>query len=124
MRIKDFMRQLFESRIAEEKRILVDREIYRKTFFSQECTWDDRRFNLEMLESERIVGIETLDSETKVITEYKASVSPLSVQTNHRRYHLVFVEGSLKISHVDRQCPLCHGKGKDECISCKGKHWI
>jgi hypothetical protein len=27
------------------------------------------------------------------------------------------------ISHVDHECPVCHGQGDELCFGCKGKHW-
>jgi hypothetical protein len=121
--IEQFMRELFEVRIAEEKRILAERAAYRKRFFAPDCRWDNRQFTLEM-KTEKIVSIEGSESEPSVVTEFKASVSPPSAQMNRRRYRLKAEGDSFLISHVQLQCPYCHGQGDEGCMSCKGKHWL
>ena len=122
--IEKFMGQLFRARIEEENRILANRSPYRQKYFTPDCRWDNRAFTLEMLETERIISIEVSDSEAAVITEYKASVSAPSAQINRRRYHLQAGGDRWLISHVDHQCPLCHGQGDESCFGCKGKHWL
>ena len=118
------MTQLFRARIEEEKRILANRAPYREKFFTPDCRWDNRAFTLEMIETERIISIEGSDSQAAVVTEYKASVSPPSARINRRRYHLNAAGGSWLISHVETQCPHCHGQGDESCFGCKGKHWL
>jgi len=118
--IKDFMRELFDARIAEERTILANRAPYREKFFVADCLWDSRRFTLEMIESEKIVSIDDSDAQPVVITEYACSVSPLS----RRRYSLRSESNSFLISSVEAECPLCHGHGDENCVACKGKKWI
>jgi hypothetical protein len=122
--VADYMQELFDTRIAEEKTILANRASYRQKFFSADCLWDSRRFTLEMIESERIVSIEDLGSQTLVITEYTASASPPSARTNRRRYHLKIQDDNFKICCVEALCAYCHGSGDESCMMCKGKHWI
>ena len=121
--VQEFMRELFHTRIAEEKRILASRASYRDLFFTPDCSWDSRRFTLEMLETERVNSIELSDSKAVVITEYKASVSALGAQINRRRYHLILECGRFLICRVELQCPYCHGQGDAKCLGCKGSHW-
>src|SRR5947209_1741310 len=121
-RIDDFMRDLFQARIAEEKAILANRTQYRKRFSAPECTWDNRQFNLEMIQSERILQTENSGSHLLVTTEYTASVSPPGARTTRRRYHLRAHGDSFLVFSVERQCPYCHGEGDETCTGCKGKH--
>ncbi len=123
-KVEDFMQELFQTRIAEEKSILANRAAYRKRFFTSDCRWDNRQYTLEMIESERIVGVENSGSEVAVITEYKASVSPPSAQINRRRYNLKTESDHFLICRVELQCPYCHGHGDNGCMGCKGKHWV
>ena len=122
--IKDFMRELLDARIAEEKAILANRAPYRKKFFTSDCLWDSRRFTLEMNESERIVNVDDSGPQPTVITEYTASVSPPSARINRRRYQLKTNADSFLICRVESECSLCRGRGDADCIGCKGKHWI
>jgi hypothetical protein len=123
-RVEEFMQELFRARITEEKRILANRVGYRKRFFAPYCRWDNRAFTLEMIETERIVNIESSNLDVNVITEYKASVSPISAQINRRRYHLEAAGDSWLICSVAMQCPHCRGQGDKGCVGCKGKHWL
>src|SRR5215212_5911248 len=100
-KVELFMQELFQARIDEEKRILANRVSYRKKFFEPGCRWDNREFTLEMIETERILSIEGLNSNILVVTEYKASVSDPSVQINKRRYHLQAFDDSFLISDVE-----------------------
>ena len=122
--LEEFMRQLFQTRIAEEKKILSDREPYRKNFFTPDCFWDSRRFTLEMIESERIVSVEDSDSKPKVVTEFTVSFSSNSARTTRQRYHLKIEANRFLICAVETLCPYCHGHGDESCLVCKGKHWM
>jgi hypothetical protein len=123
-KVEEFMQELFRSRIAEEKKILAERVGYRQRFFAPDCRWDSRIFTLEMIESERIVSIGTSSSGVEVVTEYSASVSPRSARISRRRYDLRAAGDSWLICSVGLQCPHCHGQGDEECLGCKGKHWL
>ena len=118
-----FMRELFQARIDEEKRILANRAAYRKKFFTCDCRWDNREFALKMIETERVLSIENSGSEIFVITEFEALGLLPSAQLNQRRYHLKATEGSFLICLVELQCPYCRGKGDDACPFCKGTLW-
>jgi hypothetical protein len=122
--VADFMRGLFDARIAEEREILLKRAPYRQKFFTPDCLWDSRKFTLEMIESETVTSIEGSGLEATVITEYRVSVSSTSAQINRRRYHLKIHDESFLIFNVERQCQYCHGGGNVECIGCHGKHWL
>lgn len=122
--VEGFMRELFHARIAEEKTILANRRAYREKFFTAECRWDNREFTLEMIESERVVGIHSSDSNITVVSEYGVSVAPPSARINQRRYHLKVEGQRFLICQVDLQCPYCHGRGDADCIGCGGRHWM
>jgi hypothetical protein len=123
-RIEEFMRDLFLTRIAEEKRILENRVGYRQKFFSSDCRWDNRAGTLEMIETELIVSVERSDSEAAVITEYKVPFYASGVQVHRRRYHLKAAGDNWLIGLVEHECLACHGQGDEGCRNCKGKHWI
>ena len=121
--VKEFMRDLFLTRMAEEKRILVNRMPYRQKFFTSDCRWDSRAGTLEMIESELIVSLEKSDSEVAVITEYEVPFYASGVRKHRRRYHLKAGDDSWLIRHVEHQCTVCNGQGDEGCTGCKGKHW-
>jgi inhibitor of KinA sporulation pathway (predicted exonuclease) len=122
--VEEFMAALFRTRMEEERRILANRAPYRQRFFTPDCRWDNRAFTLEMIETERIISVETSETEGAVVTEFKASVSPRGARINRRRYHLGASGDGWLISKVEAQCPLCHGQGDQGCLGCKGKHWL
>lgn len=121
---EDFMAELFQARIAEEKRSLTNRAPYRKRFFAADCVWDSRIGTLEMIESELIVSIERSDSEAAVITEFKVPFYASGAQMHRRRYHLKVADDSWLIYKVELQCLACHGQSDESCLFCKGKHWL
>lgn len=122
--IEDFMRELFLTFIAEEKRILADRAGYRQKFFVAGCPWDSRDGTLAMIESEVIVSIKRSVSEATVITAYKVPFYTSGEQSHRRRYHLNAAGDSWVIRIVEDECLACHGQGDENCIGCKGKHWL
>ena len=122
--IKEFIRDLFSASLAEEKKMLASRSPYRQKFFSSDCRWDSRAGALEMIETERIVGIDESDLEARVITAYDVTFYASGVKTCRRRYHLKAIGDNWLIWLVENECPACNGQGNQSCIYCKGKHWI
>ena len=123
-KVEDFMYGLFLARIAEEKHILASRAPYRQKYFATDCQWDSRVGTLEMIETEAIVGVEESDLEVTVITAYKIPFIVTGVQTHRRRYHLKAVAERWLIQRVEKECPACRGQGDENCLYCKGRHWL
>lgn len=121
--VEDFMRDLFVTRITEEKQILANRASYRQKFFSCDCYWDSRTGTLKMIETEQILNIQRTDSEATVITEYKVPYYISDDRAYRHRYHLKLGSDNWLIWLVENECPACRGQGDESCIYCKGKHW-
>jgi hypothetical protein len=122
--VAEFMHELFQARIAEEKAVLANRAGYRQRFIAPECRWDSQEGDLAMMESEIILSIEGSASAPMVITEYTARVHPPFAPEHHWRYHLKANGDSFLIWRVEFECLLCRGRGGAECMSCQGKHWL
>ena len=121
--VVDFMREFFKSRVNEEKREMTSRAPFRETFFSSDCQYDRRSRTLEILESEEIVSLDGTDSNAFVITVSKSPFFKIGGPTHRKRYNLKLAGDSWLIQAVQIECPVCHGLGDANCISCKGKHW-
>lgn len=122
--IAEFMQDLFLTRAAEEKSILANRAPYRQKFFDADCRWDNRAFTLKMIESEKILNIESSGSEAAVITEYEIRSNARAVRIQRWRYHLKASGERWVIYNVEHRCIACRGEGDASCMQCKGKHWI
>ena len=121
--VENFMHELFNARIIEEKQILVNRASYRQRYFSSDCYWDSRTGTLEMIETEQILSIQGTDSEVAVITEYKVPYYISGARSYRHRYHLKLAGNNWLIWLVENECLACHGQGDESCIYCEGKHW-
>ena len=120
--VEDFMRDLFKTRIDEERQLLAKRADYRNLFFDSGCVWDTRAGTLEMIESEKVISVENLNQETLVVTESKFQHG-LKDLLFRMRYHLIEKNDRWLIASVENQCALCRGEGDDSCICCNGKKW-
>jgi hypothetical protein len=121
--VEEFMHELLQARIAEEKRILENRVGYRQRFYTADCSFDSHEHTLEMIESEHIISTENADSRVLVITEYNISFSQPSTQIIRRRYHLEPSGDRWLIRDVESQCLYCHGQDVKSCRYCKGSGW-
>jgi hypothetical protein len=122
--IQDFMRDFFCARISEEQRHQASRAPYRQKFFTHDCQWDSRAGTLEMLQSEEVVSIANSDLESTVISAHAKPFYPADSRMHRFRYHLKAISDSWLISHVEIECLSCGGRGDENCLFCKGKHWV
>jgi len=122
--IENFMQDLFQTRIAEQKEILANRAPYRQKFFTPDCRWDSRVGTLEMMETERIVSSDGSDMKATVITAYNVPFYASGPQTHRRRYHIKAVGDNWLVWLVENECLACRGEGDENCINCKGQHWL
>jgi hypothetical protein len=120
---KDFMREFFQERIVEHQREMANRAPFRRRFFASDCKWDSRSRTLEEMQSEDIVSVDEANSKAKVITLSKSPFFKAGAQEHRKRYHLQPMDNSWLIRFVEIECPVCHGLGDANCISCKGTHW-
>jgi hypothetical protein len=119
---EEFMLQYFGERLTEAKREMESRAPFHRKFHTIDCTWDSRKFTVEMLQSEKILSVSSSGVATEVITTRQTGESSIIHQL---RYHLQASNDSWLIQSVDFWCQTCRGeKGKDSCILCHGTGWL
>jgi hypothetical protein len=120
--VEEFMRQYFGERIADEKREQASRIPFRRKFHTDDCYWDSRAGQSEMMQSEMILNISTSDTEAAVVTTRDFSAVPGGV--HQLCYHLQASGDGWLIRDVDMWCPSCHGvPGNSSCRFCHGTGW-
>jgi hypothetical protein len=122
--VEEFVRELFDARITEEKRMLASRDPYRQKYFAPDCFWDSRKGTLEMIESEDIVSIDESALKATVITAFVVPYAKSGHDKSRLRYHLKVVGDSWLVEFVEHECLACNGQGDESCTVCRGKHWI
>ena len=120
--VEDFMRQYFDERIVDEEREQASRVPFRRKFHTDDCYWDSRAGQIEMMRSERVLSISSSHTEAEVVTTRHFSALSGSVQ--QLRYHLKARGGRWLIREVDTWCLSCHGvPGNRSCRFCQGAGW-
>jgi redox-regulated HSP33 family molecular chaperone len=121
--VKDFMRDFFRSRIAEEEKYQKNREPFRREFFTEDCRFDSHADTLRRMQSEKVLSIEEGEGHCKVITEqtvnYKGSCRKMRL-----RYTLQHLSDRWLIQNVKTACLVCEGRGDKDCPFCKGNPWL
>ena len=119
--VEEFMRQYFDERVAEEKREQASRAPFRRKFHADDCYWDGRAGTLEMIQSERVLTVSSLDTTAEVVT----TRATRSDSVHQLRYHLQGNRDGWLIQSVDFWCHSCRGEaGREGCILCRGTGWI
>ena len=122
--LKEFMREYLNSRIAQERKELANREPFRKKFYSAECMFDSRAGTVEMIESETLEALSELGEEGEAITSLRNPLVDADFRTK-QRYLLKRTGDTWLIRNVDLPCQLCNGeKGRSDCWWCKGEGWL
>jgi hypothetical protein len=121
--IEEFMREFLHSRCVEEQRQFASRTPFLAKYYGEEYRSNRSTYRLGMLQSEEIVSVTNLNSESVVVTVYRNPLYKPDNQMFRQRYHLMPSDNSWLIQFVEYECPLCSGLGDSSCTVCKGKHW-
>ena len=120
--VEEFMRQYLNERLVDEKREQASRAPFRRKFHMDDCRWDSRAGQLEMMHTERVLSISPSATKADVVTTREFPTIPGSV--HQLRYHLESHNDSWLIREVDVWCLACHGEaGNSGCRFCHGTGW-
>jgi hypothetical protein len=120
--VEEFMRQYFDERAVDERREQASRVPFRRKFHTDDCRWDRRAGTLEMMETEKIVSVSSLDAKAEVITTQH--ILGRADTIHQLRYHLKPSGDGWRIRDVDTWCAFCNGEaGNSSCTFCQGTGW-